>query len=132
LFAGDAANDKVIASGTTGDCSWTLTANGAMTISGNGVMEDYEYNKGAFIGCRGLTSIINFNDRPRPQRIYTPVKRSSKIVSDTSEFFARSLKLLRLMDDESEKEEKNAVDVKETASNLDEEKKIGVIDKRKF
>jgi hypothetical protein len=42
LVAGDAANDKVIASGTTGDCSWTLTENGVLTVSGDGAMEDYK------------------------------------------------------------------------------------------
>ncbi|MDR0603318.1 MAG: hypothetical protein LBG80_03335, partial [Bacteroidales bacterium] len=33
-----------VASGTTGDCTWTLTGtsgNYTLTISGNGVMEDY-------------------------------------------------------------------------------------------
>jgi hypothetical protein len=64
--------------------------------------------------------------------IFNPVKRSSQIVSDTSELFARSLKLLRLMDGEGKEEEKNAVDIKETAYNLDEEKKIGVIVRESF
>jgi hypothetical protein len=82
LFTGDASNAKVIASGTTGDCSWTLTADGVLTVSGNGAMAGYEpdtmpwrdyaedirtavimqgvMNIGdfAFFGCHGLTSII--------------------------------------------------------------------------
>ena len=31
----------VVASGTTGDCTWTLTDDGTLTISGNGAMRDY-------------------------------------------------------------------------------------------
>ena len=30
-------------SGTTGDCTWTLDANGHLTVSGNGAMEDYSF-----------------------------------------------------------------------------------------
>jgi hypothetical protein len=39
--------DKIVASGTTGDCTWTLTGiapNCTLTISGNGAMADYTYN----------------------------------------------------------------------------------------
>ena len=33
----------LIASGTTGDCTWTINKNGVLTISGNGDIEDYIY-----------------------------------------------------------------------------------------
>jgi hypothetical protein len=75
---------KVVASGTTGSCTWTLTGtsgNYTLTISGSGAMEDYDtgvqswhsYRDGiktldlkpgvtvigenAFCGCRGLISV---------------------------------------------------------------------------
>jgi hypothetical protein len=52
-----AANDKVTASGTTGYCSWTLTANGILTVSGNGAMEDYEHDT-ALPPWRDCTEIV--------------------------------------------------------------------------
>jgi hypothetical protein len=42
LFAKDAANAKVTASCTTGDCSCTLTADGVLSSRGNGAMAGYE------------------------------------------------------------------------------------------
>lgn len=35
---------NIIASGTTGDCTWTLDEEGTLTISGNGAMENYQYD----------------------------------------------------------------------------------------
>ena len=41
-FAAETENAEVGAtSGTTGDCTWTLSSDGVLTISGNGAMEDY-------------------------------------------------------------------------------------------
>ena len=64
------------ASGTTGDCTWTLDDEGTLTISGNGAMADYSSGYGysgysnvvvedgvtrigkyAFSGCSSLTSV---------------------------------------------------------------------------
>ena len=62
-------------SGTTGDCTWNLTADGTLTISGNGAMGNYDAPWGnkikkvvikdgvtsvgafAFYNCTGLTSV---------------------------------------------------------------------------
>ena len=38
---------NIIASGITGDCTWELDDEGTLTISGNGAMGDYDYNKPA-------------------------------------------------------------------------------------
>jgi hypothetical protein len=63
--------------------------------------------------------------------IYIPVERISANMTDTSELFARSLKLVKLMQDEREKESKK--DIKEEISySLSEEKKIGFIAKEAF
>jgi hypothetical protein len=46
LCAGNKALAQVVASGTTGECTWELTGtsdNYTLTISGNGAMEDYYY-----------------------------------------------------------------------------------------
>ena len=41
-FAAETENAEVGAtSGTTGDCTWTLSSDGVLKISGNGAMEDY-------------------------------------------------------------------------------------------
>ena len=37
-----AAKENVAASGTTGDCTWTLSDNGTLTISGNGATASYD------------------------------------------------------------------------------------------
>jgi hypothetical protein len=57
--------------------------------------------------------------------IFVPVERISTVMTDTSEYFARSLKLVRLMHG-IRKESGETIDVKEK-SNLDEEKGIGLI-----
>jgi len=73
--------DNLIASGTTGDLSWMLCPDGTLTIIGQGIMPDYNYNdqpwnsylssitfvvikdgvinigSGAFYGCTNLTSV---------------------------------------------------------------------------
>ena len=85
--AAEATQDSVGASsGTTGDCTWTLSDDGVLTISGNGAMKDYEdyysYSTApwgkkitkaiigpgvtsignyAFRGCSGLTSVTISN-----------------------------------------------------------------------
>lgn len=77
--AAESMHSAGAASGTTGDCTWTLDDEGVLTISGNGAMEDYyNYNSMpwgnyiskviiedgvtsigdfAFYGCTGLTSV---------------------------------------------------------------------------
>ncbi|MBU5461982.1 leucine-rich repeat protein [Lachnoclostridium sp. MSJ-17] len=37
----DVRKDNIVLSGTTGDCTWKLTDDGVLTISGNGAMGDY-------------------------------------------------------------------------------------------
>ena len=56
------------ASGTTGECTWTLDSDGVLTISGNGKMADYDLSKSAPWGTsitevvieNGVTSIGTF------------------------------------------------------------------------
>ena len=44
--AAEAGVEKSVgaSSGTTGDCAWTLDDDGVLTISGNGNMEDYQWD----------------------------------------------------------------------------------------
>ncbi len=57
-----------VTSGTTGDCTWSLSDDGVLTISGSGAMKDYYYNNKAPWGKKitkaiiepGVTSIGNY------------------------------------------------------------------------
>ena len=44
LMAVESFAADTVQSGTTGECTWTLDSDGVLTISGNGKMEDYEYD----------------------------------------------------------------------------------------
>lgn len=44
LMAVESFAADTVQSGTTGECTWTLDGDGVLTISGNGKMEDYDFN----------------------------------------------------------------------------------------
>jgi hypothetical protein len=65
--------------------------------------------------------------------IFVPVQRIAQAMTDTSELFARSLKLMHLMDEESKKEINVTTSKEEISSNpYLEEKKIGIIVRESF
>ena len=49
---------KIIDSGTTGDCTWTLDEEGVLTISGNGAMSDYGFDNYAPWKSDKIKSVI--------------------------------------------------------------------------
>jgi hypothetical protein len=59
LFAENAANAKVTASGKTGNCSWTLTVDSVLTISGNGAMASYETELPSTFAPENRFNLIN-------------------------------------------------------------------------
>jgi hypothetical protein len=64
--------------------------------------------------------------------IFVPVERISTTMTDTSELFARSLKLVRLMHEESKKNVDEIDTKEEVLFSLHEEKKIGLIVRESF